>query len=292
MDNNQNYNSYGQIPPQGYPQPGQVPPQGYVQPGQVPPQGYVQPGQVPPQGYVQGQPIPPQGYPQPGQIPLQGYPQPGQVPPQGYAQPGQVPPQGYVQQGGYPGYQPQRPNYSAPRRKTGLIAGIIISAALLIILGGVAIMLKNRGGSAGTDASKFYGQKWVETHEDSYLVPKADGTYRYYRSKDELNDYYYEGHYEFYMGDDAYKYVTEDLSKYGVTKEEIDNIIAMNDEYTKDNLICFVLHNEKKIIDGVDTMEGGTVDTPYFGCLITEDGKQVLDVANMNAAEYYWFEAE
>lgn len=255
MDNNQNYNSYGQIPPQGYPQPGQVPPQ---------------------------------GYPQPGQIPPQGYPQPGQVPPQGYAQPGQ----GYVQPGGYPGYQPQRPNYPAPRRKTGLIAGIIISAALLIILGGVAIMLKNRGGSAGTDASKFYGQKWVETHEDSYLVPKADGTYRYYRSKDELNDYYYEGHYEFYMGDDAYKYVTEDLSKYGVTKEEIDNIIAMNDEYTKDNLICFVLHNEKKIIDGVDTMEGGTVDTPYFGCLITEDGKQVLDVANMNAAEYYWFEAE
>ncbi len=250
MDNNQNYNSYGQIPPQGYPQSGQVPPQGYVQPGQVPPQGYVQGQPIPPQGYPQGQPIPPQGY---------------------------------------PGYQ-QR--YSAPKRKTGLIAGIIITAALLIILGGVAIMLKNRGGSAGTDASKFYGQKWVETHEDSYLVPKADGTYRYYRSKDELNDYYYEGHYEFYMGDDAYKYVTEDLSKYGVTKEEIDNIIAMNDEYTKDNLICFVLHNEKKIIDGVDTMEGGTVDTPYFGCLITEDGKQVLDVANMNAAEYYWFEAE
>lgn len=259
MDNNQNYNSYGQIPPQGYPQPGQVPPQGYVQPGQVPPQGYVQGQPIPPQGYPQGQPIPPQGYPQ------QPYPQ------------------------GYPGYQ-QR--YSAPKRKTGLIAGIIITAALLIILGGVAIVLKNRGGSAGIDASKFYGQKWVETHEDSYLVPKADGTYRYYRSKDELNDYYYEGHYEFYMGDDAYKYVTEDLSKYGVTKEEIDNIIAMNDEYTKDNLICFVLHNEKKIIDGVDTMEGGTVDTPYYGCLITEDGKQVLDVANMNAAEYYWFEAE
>ncbi|MBQ8951757.1 MAG: hypothetical protein IJ065_11515 [Eubacterium sp.] len=278
MDNNQNYNSYGQVPPQGYPQPGQVPPQGYVQGGQP----------IPPQGYVQGQPIPPQGYLQPGQVPPQGYPQPGQVPPQGYAQP----PQGYVQQGGYPGYQPQRPNYPAPRRKTGLISGIIISAALLIILGGVAIMLKNRGGSAGTDASKFYGQKWVETHEDSYLVPKADGTYRYYRSKDELNDYYYEGHYEFYMGDDAYKYVTEDLSKYGVTKEEIDNIIAMNDEYTKDNLVCFVLHNEKKVIDGEDTMNGGTVDTPYFGCLITEDGKQVLDVANMNAAEYYWFEAE
>ena len=80
--------------------------------------------------------------------------------PQGYPQ-GQVPPQGYVQQPypqGYPGYQqPQRTGYSAPKRKTGLIAGIIITAALLIILGGVGYMLMNRGGAGGTDASIFYG---------------------------------------------------------------------------------------------------------------------------------------
>ncbi len=94
------------------------------------------------------------------------------------------------------------------------------------------------------------------------------------------------------MGDDAYKYVTEDLSQYGVTKSEIDQIIAMNDEYTKENLVCIMLHNEKKIIDGEDTMDGDTVDTPYYGCLIEVDGKKVLDVANMNAATYYWFEAE
>ena len=53
-----------------------------------------------------------------------------------------------------------------------------------------------------------------------------------------------------------------------------------------------MLHNEKKIIDGEDTMDGDTVDTPYYGCLIEVDGKKVLDVANMNAATYYWFEAE
>ena len=153
-------------------------------------------------------------------------------------------------------------------------------------------MLLNRGGAGGTDASIFYGKKWVETHEDSYLVPKADGTFRYYRDKNDTSNYYYEGHYEFYRGDDAYKYVTENLSQYGVTKSEIDQIIAMNDEYTKENLVCIMLHNEKKIIDGEDTMDGDTVDTPYYGCLIEVDGKKVLDVANMNAATYYWFEAE
>ena len=269
MENNNQW-GYPQQP-QNYQTP-QGQPQGYPQ-GQVPPQGYVQQG-----GYPQGQ-VPPQGYVQQG-----GYPQ-GQVPPQGYVQ------QPYPQ--GYPGYQqPQRTGYSAPKRKTGLIAGIIITAALLIILGGVGYMLMNRGGAGGTDASIFYGKKWVETHEDSYLVPKADGTFRYYRDKNDTSNYYYEGHYEFYLGDDAYKYVTEDLSQYGVTKSEIDQIIAMNDEYTKENLVCIMLHNEKKIIDGEDTMDGDTVDTPYYGCLIEVDGKKVLDVANMNAATYYWFEAE
>ena len=257
MNNNPNYNSqmqgYGQ--PQGYPQQGV--PQGYGQP-----QGYPQQGM-------------PQGYPQQGA--LQNYGQP-----QGYPQQGMT--QGYGQP---QGYQQTRYPYPPAKKKTGLVAGIIIAAALLIITAAVVIVMKNRGGSTSAKDDIFSGKNWAESHSNSYLVPESDGTFKYYKDKGVYDNYYYEGHYEFYKGDAAYKYVTEDLSQYGVTKEEIDQIIAMNEQYTKDNLVCLVLINEKCWIDGENTLEGqSAVVTPYYGCYIEGQG---LDVANMNAAEYYFF---
>ena len=261
MNNNQSYNSQ-----QGY---------GY------PPKG----------GYPQGNMQPPQGYPQ------QPYPQ-QQMPPQGYPQQ-MYPPQGY----------PQRSTYQTPpkKRMTGLVIGLIIAAALFVILGAVGIILKTRdsraagNGGSGTgtgtvstdptikETNIFEENDWMEIHSESLIVPETDGTFKYYRDRLNLDDYYYEGHYEFYMGEDAYKYVTEDLSKYGVTKEELDGLFARNEQYSKENMVCFVLHNETCIIDGEDTLNGQTVITPYYGCCVTTDDGMALDVANMNAAEYYYF---
>ena len=270
MDNNQNYNSQ-----QGY---------GY------PPQG----------GYPQGNMQQPQGYPQ------QPYPQQQmqQMPPQGYPQP-QMPPQGYPQQPYPPQGYPQRSPYQTPpkKRMTGLVIGLIIAAALFVILGAVGIILKMRdsktagnggsGSGTGTTTVKekniFEKSDWLETHSESLIVPESDGTFKYYKDRYDKSNYYYEGHYEFYMGEEAYNYVTEDLSQYGVTKEELDGLFERNAQYSKENLVCFMLHNEKCYIDGEDTMGGKTVDTPYYGCYIKTDEGHALDVANMNAAEYYYF---
>ncbi|WP_239646073.1 hypothetical protein [Nocardiopsis valliformis] len=108
-----------QGPPPGF---GQQPPQG--PPGQFPPQGM--PPQGPPPGYGQQPP----GY---GQQPPQG--PPGQFPPQG--PPGQYP----------PGFGPQGPGAGAPKKKTGLIIGGAIGAAVLLVVavGGV-LVLANSGG--------------------------------------------------------------------------------------------------------------------------------------------------
>ncbi len=267
MNNDPNYNpnlNQQQGYPQGYPQ--QPTQQGYPQQAQ---QGY--PQQPMQQGYPQQAP---QGYPQ--QPMQQGYPQGA---PQGYGQPF------------YP--QPQRTMYPQRKRKVGLVVGIILTAVLLMVVGTVAYMLINKKAKKAKNNEIFTAQGWTEIHGDSYLVPEEDGTFRYYKYKDNLDDYYYEGHYDFYMGDDAYKYVTEDLSQYGVNKSELDTMFAMNEEYDKSNLVCFVLHNEKCIMDGVDTLEGqDAVDTPYYGCLLDDGEEKALDVANMNAIKYYYFVAD
>ena len=220
-----------------------------------------------------------QGYPQ--QPTQQGYPQ------QGY-------PQGYPQGYGQPFYpQPQRPMYPQRKRKVGLVVGIILTAVLLMVVGTVAYMLLQGGAKKGKNNEVFTAHSWTEINSDSYLVPKADGTFRYYKDKSVTDDYYYEGHYDFYMGDAAYKYITEDLSSYGVTKQELDTLFALNEDYNKSNLIVFVLHNEKCIMDGEDTLAGkDPVDTPYYGCLIENGEEKALDVANMNAMKYYYFVSE
>ncbi|EHY87804.1 Rv0361 family membrane protein [Saccharomonospora azurea] len=103
---------------QGYPQP---------YPGQ---QGYPQQGQ-PQQGYPGQQASPQQGYPeQQGQFPYQG--QPGQQPPGAW----NAGPQFGQQPGGGP----------APKKKTGLIIGIVV-AVVLLAGGGVTAFLLLSGDS-------------------------------------------------------------------------------------------------------------------------------------------------
>ncbi|WP_116048044.1 hypothetical protein [Amycolatopsis palatopharyngis] len=106
-------------PPQ---QPGQ-----YGQPGPYGQQGpYGQPG-----GYAQG---PPQ-QPVPGQPPQYGHPDP-------YGQyPGQPPAPGYAPYG-QPGYPtgPGGPGGEPPKKKTGLIIGLVI-AGVVLVGGGIALVL-------------------------------------------------------------------------------------------------------------------------------------------------------
>lgn len=283
MDNNLYYNSQSQ----NYSQPGLM--QGYGQPG-YPQQGYGRQGYgqlgYPQQGYGQ------QGYGQPGV--MQGYGQ------QGYSQ--QVVMQGYPQQGTPQGYpqplMPQGNPYSAQKNNTGLIVGIIFAIGFFIILGIIGAVMKSHGilgtdSSASTKVDLLAENNWVETYSNSYLVPEPGNKFRYYKDKGVYDNYYYEGHYKFLKGEDAYKYLTENLGRYGVTKEELNDKFALYDKYDKSNLICLILENEKCVIDGNDLYsDSGTVITPYYGFYIQDGGSIALDITNMNQAEYYYFVPE
>ncbi len=161
---------------------------------------------------------------------------------------------------------------------------------MFVIIG--AIVGANDAGKSDISQSKFRSIKWVEQNDRSYLVPGYGNTFKYYKDKNNLTDYYYTGHYKLYIGEEAIDYVVNDLSDYEVTKSEINDFIDRNEEYTKENFVCLVLENEECIIGGKNTAEK-TVTTPYYGFYIKDNsGREGFDIANMNTATNYLFMPE
>ena len=292
FNNQQVYGQQGQFNgQQGYPQQGQPQMQGYPQQRNPQMQGYPQQGNPQMQGYPQQGNPQMQGYPQQGNPQMQGYPQQGNPQMQGYPQQGQPQIQGYPQQG-----QSQWQGQQPPKKKSslGLILGLIFGSIFLLLVGIVAlgVILSKTGAVPEADITADYFQKynWLE-NDGSYLVLESSTRFKYYRNKDEQDDYYYTGTYEFYSGPEAISYVVDDLSEYGVTRDEIDGIIDRNEEYNTSNFVCLVIHNEEQIVDGEDIMENDVM-TPYYGFYLKEGSNEALDIANMNAASYYYFTPE
>ncbi len=148
---------------------------------------------------------------------------------------------------------------------------------------------KKNDGTYSSSAIKkdIKGASWIEKNEGSLLDLKS-GSFKYYKDHDVLDDYYYEGDYELYVGDDAIEYVTVDLSEYDVTEDEINDLCDRNEKYDESNFMVLVLKNEKCIVDGENTFDE-TVVTPYFGFYLNDGDTVVLDIANMKTGTYYWF---
>ena len=182
------------------------------------------------------------------------------------------------------------------------IAGIAISAVLLAIF--IAFLATGRF-KVHTNIN-FLGKKldtpekveayikennWIEIEEDSYLEFKSEKSFRYYRQYDELDDYYYSGNYELYVGEEAMDYLEDELSEYGVTEEEVRDLADREKYYEMDNLVVLVLHNEKQIVDGENIMDK-SVDTPYFGFFVMDKNEHALDIVNANTYGYCLFVPE
>lgn len=168
--------------------------------------------------------------------------------------------------------------------------------SLLIILF-VAFTAVSFEGSKTEDKKGAYSSSiisdysWQASGDGSYIVCKTDGTFKYYRSADDLTDNYYSGTYEFYIGEDAVIYVTKTLSDYSVTEDELEDVFDRNEEYDESNFVCLVLNNEKCIIDGENQIDS-PYRTPYYGFCLEEDGTLCLDIANMNTGNYALYVAK
>lgn len=137
---------------------------------------------------------------------------------------------------------------------------------------------------------------WITTGDNSYMVfDKKTKSFTYYQTYLDTSDNYYTGKYQIYAGEDAFDYITEDISELGVEKSEIRSMINMNDEYEMENLLCICLDYEELIVGG-EKQDRDPWTVHYFGFYLTpeEDGHtyNVLDVCNMEAASYVTFVLE
>jgi hypothetical protein len=109
---------------------------------------------------------PPGSYPPPGSSypPQSGYPPPG-APPPGYPPPG-APPPGYPPAGGpVPGAPP-------PKKKTGLIIGIVAAAVVLVLAGcaiGAVVLIRTLGGGSPESAVNDYFSAYRDADFDKAM---------------------------------------------------------------------------------------------------------------------------
>lgn len=130
------------------------------------------------------------------------------------------------------------------------------------------------------------GYSYIEKQDNSLLDLKSDGTFLYYKDKDDKTDNYYEGTYVVYQGEDAIKYIANDLETYGLTEEEQKDLIRRNEEYKEENYYCLVLKNNKCIMNGKNTLTS-TIETPYYGFFFEQI--DTLMIVNMKSANIYNF---
>lgn len=126
--------------------------------------------------------------------------------------------------------------------------------------------------------------KWLFASDSSEIVFTETG-FNWYKDENIYTDNYYTGTYKFYMGAEAAKYITEDLSSYGVTSDELQGLYSTVDGKSEANLVVLVLETTSMYIGGQLTDLAATpIVAPYYGFAI-KDG-ETLDLANMKSATY------
>ena len=126
---------------------------------------------------------------------------------------------------------------------------------------------------------------WVSNGDCSEMI-FGETKFNWYQEEGVHNDNYYSGTFEYYRGSKAVEFITTELSQYGVTREELNELFARNKEYSEDNFVVFNLVYDKLVMNSEETsLEKSLI--PWYG-FILKDGTY-LDVANMNNGSYYAF---
>ncbi len=142
--------------------------------------------------------------------------------------------------------------------------------------------------------------------ENSEICFYKDKTFKFYKSKDDHENYYYEGTYDVFYGEAAVDEIVS-LEEYGITKKDVESFLAnaadnnislrsdkpneyftkkqkQDDEETykacKDTFYAIILHN-KNLVTSPSKSEKKGHDTLYVGHYVQE--KKALDLENVNA---------
>ncbi|MBQ6510557.1 hypothetical protein IJI94_01150 [Candidatus Saccharibacteria bacterium] len=134
------------------------------------------------------------------------------------------------------------------------------------------------------DNSLISNTTWIASDGSEAVFTETE--INWYKDAENHSDNYYSGTYEFYIGEDAIDYITQDLSEYGITKSELKTLFDKNPEYSKDNFVVFDIRYDEFIMDGEEQVVAKPL-VPWYGFIL--DDNTYLDVANMNTGTYYKF---
>lgn len=163
---------------------------------------------------------------------------------------------------------------------------IVLLILMTLIFVGCGAEGENFGNKTKSPKNEIVNTTWINVSDGSELVFGEDEFF-WYQHEGTHDDNYYYGQFEFYRGEEALTFITNDLKQYGVTREEVLNIIDVSDEYLLEDFVVFNLNYSKIVIDGETTIPENSL-MPWYGFILKNDS--YLDVANMNNGSYYGFE--
>lgn len=120
------------------------------------------------------------------------------------------------------------------------------------------------------------GYSWIGD-DKSILYLNHDESYGWYQDESILDDNYYIGTYDIYVGTDAINYIANSLKEYGITQADQQKIIE-NSNYSLTEYYLIILNCSTAKINGVEQ----TPTNPqiyYYG--FYDRSKQYLDLTNI-----------
>ena len=184
-------------------------------------------------------------------------------------------------------FQQQIADNQNSNKKNMFIIIIILAVLAIFCLGGVVLNIVKNNDINTKESSLVNNTKWKGS--DNSEIEFTNDRINWYRYSYDHSDNYYSGTYSFYIGKDAVDYITNNLSQYGVTKNELESLFNRNTTYSEENFVVFDIRYDKFVING----ENQTITrplTPWYGFILNDN--TYLDVANMNTATYYKFTKE
>lgn len=185
-------------------------------------------------------------------------------------------------------------NNEQPTQKRNV--GMIVAAILVLIcVIGIGVVLHHLGqdndsktaDKSITEAGDIFNEKSYQVSDGSTIYFEEDGEFVWYQDDSNHGDNYYAGTFEVYLADDAEDYIVNELTDYGVTKEQLDDYYERNEEseiYREENFCCLVLHTEELIMEGKNYADE-SYDKHYMGFYC--DG--YYDAAAMDSGQYVSF---
>ena len=124
---------------------------------------------------------------------------------------------------------------------------------------------------------------WTATDKSEFHF--AENEFKWYQTIGEYVDNYQFGTYDFYIGDYAVEFITQDLKSFGVTTAELESLFASDEDFSREKFVVFEINLTGYVIGGQETI----VNSPiyWYGFLLNEDNN--LQVVNMSTATYYNF---